>query len=226
MASHFKWYPSSEEVIVPWNARYSYPSQANKALKMTPRIPPKNGASFLPGNVIRVEFPAQGYVNPLNTTLEFDVLLYGSGDDTENYNVRFQNNIQSIFQRVRLLYGSTPLEDIVNYNVIVRNLTEWTGTNQQGTMDQCSIADGIGGVTSGLVPLNTGGFATTLVNVRQNIIQGIDMISNTSQVIRVGAGYVPNRMTASGVPAYTIRRYQINFALGLFTQDKLVRKYS
>lgn len=63
MASHFKWYPSSEEVIVPWNARYSYPSQANKAVKMTPRIPPKNGATFLPGNVIRLEFPAQGKVN-------------------------------------------------------------------------------------------------------------------------------------------------------------------
>ncbi len=60
MASHFKWYPSSEEVIIPWNARYSYPSQANKAVKMTPRIPPKNGATFNPGNVIRLEFPAQG----------------------------------------------------------------------------------------------------------------------------------------------------------------------
>lgn len=60
MASHFKWYASSEEVIVPWNARYSYPSQANKAVKMTPRIPPKNGSEFKPGQVIRLEFPAQG----------------------------------------------------------------------------------------------------------------------------------------------------------------------
>ena len=60
MATHFKWYPASEEVIVPWNARYSYPSQANKAVKMTPRIPPKNGSSFDPGSVIRLEFPAQG----------------------------------------------------------------------------------------------------------------------------------------------------------------------
>lgn len=31
---------------------------------MTPRIPPKNAAEFGPGTVIRVEFPAQGYVNP------------------------------------------------------------------------------------------------------------------------------------------------------------------
>lgn len=33
-------------------------------MKMTPRIPPKNAAVFTPGNVIRLEFPAQGYVNP------------------------------------------------------------------------------------------------------------------------------------------------------------------
>ena len=60
MATHFKWYPASEEVIIPWNARYSFPSQANKAEKMTPRIPPKNGGAFTPGQVIRLEFPAQG----------------------------------------------------------------------------------------------------------------------------------------------------------------------
>jgi hypothetical protein len=59
MSSHFRWYPSESEVIVPWNARYSFPSQANKAVKMTPRIPPKNGGTFNPGSVIRLEFPAQ-----------------------------------------------------------------------------------------------------------------------------------------------------------------------
>jgi hypothetical protein len=64
----YRWYPGSSEVVVPWSAQYSFPSQANKAIKLTPRIPPKNGATFTPGQVIRVEFPAQGYVNPLNTT--------------------------------------------------------------------------------------------------------------------------------------------------------------
>jgi len=59
MSSHFKWYPASAETIVPWNARYSFPSQANAATKLTPRIPPKNGANFKPGDVIRLEFPAQ-----------------------------------------------------------------------------------------------------------------------------------------------------------------------
>ena len=113
MSAHFKWYPSSEESIVPWNARYSFPSQANKAEKTTPRIPPKNGATFASGSTIRLEFPAQGYVNPLNTTLEFDVTIVAPGTLSTSA-IRFQNNIQSIFSRGRLLYGSTPIEELVN----------------------------------------------------------------------------------------------------------------
>lgn len=60
MAAHFKFYGEDSDVVVPFNARYQFPTQANKCLKITPRIPPKNGAVFTPGNVIRVEFPAQG----------------------------------------------------------------------------------------------------------------------------------------------------------------------
>ncbi len=63
MASHFKWYPSDEEVVVPFNARYSFPSQANKSVKMTPRIPPKTAGPYGPGSVMRLEFPAQVFSN-------------------------------------------------------------------------------------------------------------------------------------------------------------------
>jgi len=73
-----------------------------------------------------LEFPAQGYVNPLTTSLSFDVSLVvpnlsaapisGASIATIDAVVRFQNNIQSIFSRVRLLYGANPLEDIINYN--------------------------------------------------------------------------------------------------------------
>lgn len=225
MSAHFKWYPASEEVIVPWNARYSFPSQANKAVKITPRIPPKNGAAFAPGQVIRVEFPAQGYVNPLNTTLEFDVTLYGYTSATAQ-SVRFQNNIQSIFNRVRLLYGATPLEDMINYNVIVRALTEWTATDQHMTMDQTSVAEGIGGV----VVATDSASAFGCVNTRQKYIQGVCTTTGvTPNNFTGGAGFgvvpqssdVPAGITGSGGTAVT-RRYQINFALGLFTQDKLI----
>jgi hypothetical protein len=60
MASHFKWYPSESEVVVPFNARYAFPTQANKTVKMTPRIPPKTGQDYIAGSIIRLEFPAQG----------------------------------------------------------------------------------------------------------------------------------------------------------------------
>lgn len=229
MASHYKWYPSSEEIVVPWNARYAFPSQANKAVKMTPRIPPKSGQTFAPGNIIRIEFPAQGYVNPLNTTLEFDVMLVGPTEGTTpKYSVHFQNNIQSLFQRVRLLYGATPLEDILNYNVIVRALTEWTATNQTMSMDQTSITEGIGGSI-----LGRSGDVTGIVSTRQKYIQGIEKgIAPTTQT-NIGnanaAGVVPNKINAgfSGVTPppgaeFCSRRYQINFALGIFTQDKLI----
>jgi len=214
MSSHFKWYPSSEEVVVPWNARYSFPSQANKAVKITPRIPPKNGAIFTPGQVIRLEFPAQGYVNPINTTLAFDVTLQGYGTAGTSV-VRFQNNIQSIFSRVRIMYGSTPLEDIINYNQVVRNLTEWTATNQNGTVDQLSVAEGIGGhMHTGIKALATVGAVST----RSKRIQGIDN-STTG-----GFGVVPNN-SANGTGlsgTCCSRRYQVNLGCGLLMQDKLL----
>jgi hypothetical protein len=227
MSTHFKWYPGSDDVVVPWNARYSFPSQANKTVKLTPRIPPKNGSEFQPGNVIRLEFPAQGYVNPSNTTLSFDVVLTAPSGSTADQ-VRFQNNIQSIFSRVRLLYGSTPIEDIVNYNVIVRALTEWSSSNMQ-VVDQAAVSEGIGGITFGSSPATNGtiGASTALnaqgmVNVRQAHIQGIDNINGPSTKVALtgaaGFGTVPN----TGDSSRSVRKYQISFALGMFTQEKLI----
>ena len=58
MATHFQWYPSSEETVVPFNARYSFPTQANKAVKVTPRVPPVAGTTFTPaGGPIRITLP-------------------------------------------------------------------------------------------------------------------------------------------------------------------------
>lgn len=139
---------------------------------------------------------------------------------------RFQNNIQSLFNRVRLLYGSTPIEDIINYNVIVRALTEWTGTNQTNTMDQSTIADGIGGVVvasdnpinPAVDPLRFG-----LVNVRQAYIQGIDRFQNTAGT-GTTSNFISGRSNGTVPNAACRRRYQVSFALGLFTQDKLVIK--
>lgn len=225
MSSHFKWYPSSEDVTVPWNARYSFPSQANKAEKMTPRIPPKNGAVFAPGGTILLEFPAQGYVNPLNTTIEFDVALKTYGTPAGS-SIRFENNIQSIFSRVRLLYGGTPLEDILSYNQIVRCLTTWTSTSPQ-VMDQTGVSEGVGGavIASDSVTGAAGKFG--LMNVRQKYIQGIGgAVTPVAGHFMGGddignAGNVDN-FNSGDAGTWIARRYQVSLALGMFTQDKLI----
>ena len=60
------------------------------------------------------------------------------------------------------------MEDIINYNVIVRNLTEWTAGNPSFCIDQGTITDGIGNNTMGLAANKE--FA--VLNTRANFIQG------------------------------------------------------
>ena len=159
--------------------------------------------------------------------------------DTNFSVVRFQNNIQSLFSRVRLLYGATPLEDIPNYNVIVRGLTEWTGSDALGA-DQTSVTDGIGGVqpgVAGALEITPANFAVagapTIINVRQKYIQGVDLrgVDEDAAGSIPGAGVVPNGVSlggALGVVHESIfgqnptRRYQVQLALGMFTQEKLI----
>lgn len=222
---------------------------------MTPRIPPKNGGVFNPGSVIRLEFPAQGYVNPNNTTLSFDVTIKNGqilvGDKSTS--IRFQNNIQSIFSRVRLLYGATPIEDIIGYNQIVRSVTEWTGASTENTICQTSINEGIGGYVMG----RSGSLSTTaadhttavtrqsglpgLVPVRQAYIHGVSTMSAANTAATAGSqngagfGTVPVGTTpiSVAIPAAAtnndllvttepVKRYTIQFALGLFNQPKLI----
>lgn len=224
MTEHFRWYPSRDDATVPWSAQYSYPSQSNKITKTTPRIPPKNGALFQPaplGNqYIRLELPAQGYLNPQNTTLEFDVDLlvpttavtpaaFGTGTVCN-----FQNNIQSIFRRVRIMYGSTPLEDIQDYHSIQRMLTELSGTTQVQGIDNNSLTNGIGGVVMGA----SADGVTNPRHVRRTIIQGFDGTSTT------GGLWAPNaRLDYSGSGYQNSRRrYQIQLNTGLFIQPKWI----
>jgi hypothetical protein len=174
-----------------------------------------------------LEFPAQGYVNPLNTTLEFDVVIYAAGTPAGTA-VRIQNNVQSIFSRGRVLYGSTPLEDLINMNTIVRCLTEWTATNVQGILDQTSIAEGIGGY---VLDSDTG-VSFGFVNSRQKYIQSTasNITQTTATNFTAGLEIGPaGNMTDEGVPGgatkdgvHSTRRYQVNLPFGILTQDKLI----
>jgi len=186
--------------------------------------------------------------------LSFDVSLIvpnpdyvgeGGVEGGQQICVRFQNNIQSIFSRVRLLYGANPLEDIINYNVIVRNLTEWTAGNPSMTIDQGTIADGIGNNTLGFTVGQSGTYG--VLNTRANYIQGVGKGLDTTSAFDASAGKglagfigaspagvlspSPSIVWTSGatppvvgsVPTTVVtRRYQIQFALGIMTQEKLI----
>jgi len=147
---------------------------------------------------------------------------------------RFQNNIQSIFQRVRVLYGGTVLEDMNNYNTIVRCLTEWTANSPHMTMDQSTINEGIGGVVMDY-PANlvipAAANAPQLIapyNVRQRYIHGVG--SSETGVLVNGSGIAGKQGASNAPPGYTTitnyspitQRYQIQFALGLFSQGKYI----
>jgi hypothetical protein len=221
---------------------------------MTPRIPPVNGSVFNPGNVIRIEIPSVGYINPANTSLSFDVTLLNGNILAADKStvIRFQNNIQSCFSRVRLLYGSTPIEDISNYNQIVRSLTEWT-SSEENTITKKSINEGIGntmygkaGMISSDATFNANGNANPggadgIVNIRQSRIHGVCTTirtnANAAGTPRNGLGFgvVPNGTTVispviAALPIQAdllkttnpIRRYQVQLALGLFNQPKLI----
>jgi len=196
---------------------------------MMPRIPPTNGSVFTPGNTIRLEFPAQAYVNPHNTTMTFDLTLFNAVGPTSSA-VRLQNGASSVFSRVRLLYGSSVIEDISGYNDVTRFLIEHVGTNSQNSMDESTIAEGQGGVVTDID--GSGGYFGNC-NVRQKFIHGVS--EGTTQTdasdFRGGAGFgsVPNgtdQATVGGNGGTSrVRRYTIPFALGMFIQDKLVNYF-
>lgn len=245
MADHFRWSPNSATTI-PWNAQYEFPSQANKAVKMTPKIPPKQGGIYTAGSTMRLEFPAQGYINMLNTTIEFDVTLsipgnainatgpVGATDNSRDIVIRFQNNIQSIFNKVVVKYGSIILEEIQGYGVLVRCLSEWTAGGPSMCIDQGSVTDGVGGSTIDVD--YTGNFQ--VLNGRSKHIQGYtaqfspgDAMTRSVGSGPVGAlgaanapgGYVLPNVSINAVPLTCVtRRYQVSLAAGLFSQGKLM----
>lgn len=145
MASHFLFHSQAKE-IVPFTAQYAFPSQATRSSKTVSKITPREGGIYRPGNIIRIDLPSQGYLNAINSTLAFTVRAYlnsGAYADPSTKNWGLQNNVQSMFRRVRILYGSLVLEDIQDYNILVRMLTEVTvGDDYNNKLGR--VAEGLG----------------------------------------------------------------------------------
>lgn len=204
MTSHYKLYEGMGEVI-PFNARYSFPTQANRAWKSVMKIPPKNGAVFSSNQntTIRLEFPSSQYLNTANSFLEFDLTFIVASTTKD---VHLQNNAQSVFKRSRWTYGSMAGEDIRENHVLVRQLTEGTGTSCNWITDQTSISDGVGGITMGVTDV---GDARPFNTRNQNIQTANNNLALSGLAVVNGAHNIT-------------RRYQVQLALGLFQQNKLI----
>lgn len=117
-----------------------------------------------------------------------------------------------------------------NYNTIVRCLTEWTANSPHMTMDQSTINEGIGGVVMDYPVGNIAATASSQpvapYNVRQKFIQGIGNVNATNFI--AGTGIAGKQGASNAPPGYTsitsytpiTQRYQVQFALGLFSQGK------
>ena len=98
------------------------------------------------------------------------------------------------------MYGSTPIEDIIDYNVIIRSLSEWTSNSK--TFDQTSINLGYGGVahvgtiTNSTSGTKEGGAVSRSGHTRQQYIHGKDFTTQDCTID--GAGNITNYGNNSG----------------------------
>jgi len=145
-------------------------------------ITPKYGGTFRAGNILRIEIPAQDYIDPDTIYMSFKSELFaGLGNNfqtstigtvlteasgipylgverlhSSNVNcmktLRFQPGIQCIFNRIKVLAGSTTIEDIQDYDDLYRFMLEATtspqwrktdGGEQEGFYDPEDIAQTI-----------------------------------------------------------------------------------
>lgn len=121
------------------------------------------------------------------------------------------------------MYGSLVIEDISDYNVIVRMLTEAAGTNTGGVVDQTAVSEGIGGFKNtswnwndaAKVNKSSGSLAMGPQNVRLLDIQSGSFDSG-------GMNELPHTAVNSTKDNVVYRRYQVQVALGFFQQGKLI----
>ena len=252
MSSHFLFHSSASE-IVPFNAKYSFPTQASRVIESTVKIPPRttptmgaSGAGALTssakGRNIQITFPAQGYLNPLESYLRFDLGITSTGADIANVgHIRPLGTIHTMFRRLRVLYGSLVLEDIQNYGTLVRMMTnvavendyannsgailEGMGSDAQRAALHAQITRGsvvLGGptttATAGSLAFNSPVFAATLSHSYPSPGQAALLGAGTT----IPAAGSTNTVGSAPQTATLTHTYCINLCSGLLTQQKLI----
>ena len=244
MSSSFKFHSAVPE-IVPWQAQYKFPSQANKIRKQTVKLVPKNGASFTQNQIIRFELPADGYCNMLNTALSFDVvtslvpsIFTQTADDNSHHTTIAPAPVVSLprggahnyIKRLRVLYGSLVLEDIQEYKTLARIFTE-IGVPKGYQQSTGSITDGHSEaslrdvnnpfVTSGTVGTGVSATVTDATFLANTIVD-----NNTMQSQQIGGtvGFysVTNSSFSATLPASTNATNQLQPLFSDIGQDNVV----
>lgn len=211
-ASTFLFHPLMNEVV-PYNAVYDFPSQATRSTKRTIKITPKNAASsYVSGSTIRFEFPASGYLNPTTTYLSFNArsqIVSGAfaAGTTNLGGFAFQNNIASIFRRVRVLYGSLVLEDIQDYNILQRMFTE--------VLLPSGYAQGKVGIYQGIANM------ANTQKEQKDVIQSPAIAQWQNDRLNYHSLEAEDNTTVTEV-GRVVRRYAIAMNTGVFQQKRLL----
>lgn len=216
MSSSFKFHSAVPE-IVPWQAQYKFPSQANKIRKQTVKLVPKNGATFAQNQIIRFELPADGYCNMLNTALSFDVvtalpLVPIAADSSQPQAIGTpivslpRGGGHNYIKRLRILYGSLVLEDIQEYKTLARMFTEM-GTSKNYAASTSSILNGDAESTMHNVdnPFVMNGTATGASLTQTSATFSSNAIADNNLIQQQMIGGVCNALGNSGAAAKTVQ---------------------
>lgn len=212
MSSTFKFHSQVNETV-PWQAQYSFPTQATSCSKQIVKLPPKNGSTFAPGNIIRIEFPADNYLNVLNSVLSFDLALTGASAKK-----RLQRSgAHSVIKRLRVMYGSLVLEDIQEYKTLVRIFTE-AGVQNDFLSTTGSVLDGVYTTVSrdNTVNKSSGTVGSTETSNAMRSGTALELRDDLLANVIVPAGYYAEYSYADP------RTFCLNLMSGILTCKKLI----
>ncbi len=228
MSSHFLFHSEASETV-PANARYAFPTQASRVIKSQVKVPPRTGINYdnngasSKGKLIQIVIPAQGYLNPLESYLRFDLTLIAASV-TGLVGVRPIDCIHSMFRRMRILYGSLVIEDIQNYATLVRMLTNVAvNTNYQD--HQGCILEGMGSDAQRAALHNYYYTSGEGVGQSQSAVAGavnFSPLGTQTAQWGIGTGIASGQGSLGASGTSLTHTYCINLASGFLTQQKLI----
>lgn len=120
-------YHPNVNTVVPWNANYTFPSQATQMHKQIVKIQPVSGQTHGTGTGqsrrLQILLPSDGYLNAQNSALAFTLSVTcknGANPAVDIPTALGQAGVHELFKRARLLYGGLVIEDIQEYGQLAR----------------------------------------------------------------------------------------------------------